>query len=305
MALDVKAGDEVICPSYTFFATGGAIHRIGATPIWADIDRVTYNMTPESVQDAASKCTRLKAIMPVHLYGQTVDMDGILEVSGELDVPLIEDAAQAIGAKDATGAMAGSRGTIGCFSFYPTKNLGGFGDGGMITTNDEILADRIAKLRVHGGERRYYHSEVGVNSRLDALQAAVLLIKLNYLEEWHAARATNASMYNEIFTSAGEIGLVAPQPPDAPARHIWNQFNLRVEGGRRDALREHLADNGIGSDIYYPVPLHQQECFADIKGEVLPHTELAALETVALPIFPELEREQIEHVANTIVEFLT
>ena len=238
MALDVKAGDEVICPSYTFFATGGAIHRIGATPIWADIDRVTYNMTPESVQDAASKCTRLKAIMPVHLYGQTVDMDGILEVSGELDVPLIEDTAQAIGAKDATGAMAGSRGTIGCFSFYPTKNLGGFGDGGMITTNDEILADRIAKLRVHGGERRYYHSEVGVNSRLDALQAAVLLIKLNYLEEWHAARATNASMYNEIFTSAGEIGLVAPQPPDAPARHIWNQFILRVEGGRRDALRE-------------------------------------------------------------------
>jgi dTDP-4-amino-4,6-dideoxygalactose transaminase len=201
--------------------------------------------------------------------------------------------------------MAGSRGTVGCFSFYPTKNLGGFGDGGMVTTNDEIIADRIEKLRVHGGERRYYHSEVGVNSRLDALQAAVLLIKLNYLEEWHTARATNASVYNDIFTSAGEIGLVNPQSPDAPARHIWNQYILRVQGGRRDALRVYLADNGIGSDIYYPVPLHQQECFADIKGEALPHTELAAIETVALPIFPELEREQIEHVANTIVDFLT
>lgn len=305
MALDVKAGDEVICPSYTFFATGGAIHRIGAVPIWADIDPVTYNVTPESINCAAQKCTRLKAIMPVHLYGQTVDMDGVLEVADALGVPTIEDAAQAVGAKDGTGAMAGSRGTIGCFSFYPTKNLGGFGDGGMVTTNEEVLADRMAKLRVHGGERRYYHSEVGVNSRLDALQAAVLLIKLQYLEEWHAARAMNASLYNSIFRAAGNIGLVAPQTPESPARHIWNQYILRVQDGRRDALREHLAENGVGSDIYYPVPLHQQECFADIKGDILPHTELAALETVALPIFPELEREQIEHVANTIVEFLT
>jgi dTDP-4-amino-4,6-dideoxygalactose transaminase len=175
----------------------------------------------------------------------------------------------------------------------------------MVTTNDDALADRITKLRVHGGERRYYHSEVGVNSRLDALQAAVLLIKLQYLESWHEARANNASIYNEIFANAGDIGLVSPQSPKVPARHIWNQYILRVNGGRRDALREHLAENDIGSDIYYPVPLHQQECFADIKGELLPHTELAALETVALPIFPELEREQVEHVANTIVEFLT
>jgi len=304
MALDVKAGDEVICPSYTFFATGGAIHRIGAVPIWADIDPLTYNITPESIKVASEKCTRLKVIMPVHLYGQTVDMDGILDVASELGVPTIEDAAQAIGSKDSTGAMAGSRGTIGCFSFYPTKNLGGFGDGGMLTTNDEVLADRIAKLRVHGGERRYYHSEVGVNSRLDALQAAVLSIKLKYLEEWHAARATNASIYNDIILAAGDIGLIVPQPPDVPARHIWNQYILRVQDERRDALREHLTDNGIGSDIYYPVPLHQQECFADIKGDALPHTELAALETVALPIFPELEREQVEYVATTIVDFL-
>jgi len=305
MALDVKAGDEVICPSYTFFATGGAIHRIGAIPVWADIDPITYNITSGSIKSAAEKCSRLKAIMPVHLYGQTVDMNGILDVAGELDVPIIEDAAQAIGAKDATGAMAGSRGTIGCFSFYPTKNLGGFGDGGMLTTCDEALADRIAKLRVHGGERRYYHSEVGVNSRLDAMQAGVLSIKLKYLEAWHAARADNASMYNEILQTAGGIGVVTPNVPEVPARHIWNQYILRVQGERRDALREHLTENEIGSDIYYPVPLHQQECFEDIKGDALPHTERAALETVALPIFPELEREQIEHVAHTIVEFLT
>jgi len=304
MALDVQAGDEVICPSYTFFATGGAIHRLGAIPVWADIDPVTYNMTPENVQEAAGKCSRLKAIMPVHLYGQTVDMDGMLGVGQTLGVPIIEDAAQAIGAKDKTGAMAGSRGTIGCFSFYPTKNLGGFGDGGMVTTNDEQLADRMAKLRVHGGERRYYHSEVGVNSRLDALQAAVLLIKMQYLETWHESRARNAEIYNSIFSGAGEIGLIYPVPPLPPARHIWNQYILRVQGGRRDALRDHLAEQGIGTDIYYPVPLHQQECFASIKGEPLPHTELAALETVALPIFPELTTDQIEHAANTIVDFL-
>jgi dTDP-4-amino-4,6-dideoxygalactose transaminase len=174
----------------------------------------------------------------------------------------------------------------------------------MVTTNDEQLADRMAKLRVHGGERRYYHSEVGVNSRLDALQAAVLLIKMQYLEVWHEARAKNASIYNSIFNAASDIGLVYPSPPKSPARHIWNQYILRVQGGRRDALRDHLAQQGIGTDIYYPVPLHQQECFATIKGEPLPHTELAALETVALPIFPELTAGQIEYVADTIVEFL-
>jgi dTDP-4-amino-4,6-dideoxygalactose transaminase len=307
MALGICAGDEVICPSYTFFATGGAIHRIGASPIWADIDPITYNITAETIAEVAKNCTRLKAIMPVHLYGQAVDMDSVLDTAMSLGVPVIEDAAQAIGSKDATGAMAGSRGTIGCFSFYPTKNLGGFGDGGMITTNDDVLADRIAKLRVHGGERRYYHSEVGINSRLDAMQAAVLSIKLQYLEEWHDARGANATIYNDIFAAAGDIGLVAPQAPQAPARHIWNQYILRVKGGKRDALREHLAEQGIGSDIYYPVPLHMQECFAELgchEGD-LPHTELAALETVALPIFPELTRYQVEHVANTIVDFLT
>ena len=305
MALDVKAGDEVICPSYTFFATAGAIHRIGAIPVWADIDPTTYNVTPESMHAAASGCNSLKAIMPVHLYGQTIDMDGMLAVSEDLSVPLIEDAAQAIGSRDETGAMAGSRGTIGCFSFYPTKNLGGFGDGGMITTNDEEIADRVAKLRVHGGERRYYHSEVGINSRLDALQAAVLTVKMQYLESWHEQRAKNAAIYNDIFNDAGDIGLIAPQAPATPARHIWNQFVIRVTGDRRDALRSHLEENGIGSDIYYPVPLHMQECFASIKGESLPHTERAALETVALPIFAELIPDQIEYVATTIVDFLT
>ena len=305
MALDIKVGDEVICPSYTFFATGGAIHRLGAIPVWADIDPVTYNMTPENVREASEGCSNLKAIMPVHLYGQTVDMDGMLEVGQTLGVPIIEDAAQAIGSKDKTGAMAGSRGTVGCFSFYPTKNLGGFGDGGMVTTNDDELAGRMAKLRVHGGERRYYHSEVGVNSRLDALQAAVLLIKLQHLESWHDRRAQNAAIYNDIFEQAGDIGLISPKSQLPPARHIWNQYILRVQGGRRDALREYLSEQGIGTDIYYPVPLHQQECFADIKGDPLPHTELAALETVALPIFPELTTDQVEHVANTIVNFLS
>jgi dTDP-4-amino-4,6-dideoxygalactose transaminase len=305
MALDVQPGDEVICPSFTFFATAGAIRRIGAVPVWADINPVTYNITSDTIAEAATNCTRLKAIMPVHLYGQTVDMDSVLDTALSLGVPVIEDAAQAIGSRDATGAMAGSRGTIGCFSFYPTKNLGGFGDGGMITTNDDALAERMTKLRVHGGERRYYHSEVGINSRLDALQAGVLLIKLQYLEKWHACRAKNAKLYNAIFTAAGSIGLVAPQAPETPARHIWNQFILRVKDGKRDALREHLTEQGIGSDIYYPVPLHMQECFADLGGLPMPETERAALETVALPIFPELETEQVEHVANTIVSFLT
>ncbi|MBC8310501.1 MAG: DegT/DnrJ/EryC1/StrS family aminotransferase [Planctomycetes bacterium] len=304
MSLDVKAGDEVICPSYTFFATGGAIRRLGAVPVWADIDPVTYNITPESVKVAAQNCSRLKAIMPVHLYGQTVDMCGVLDLASELQIPVVEDAAQAIGSKDTTGAMAGSRGNIGCFSFYPTKNLGGFGDGGMVTTNDDALADRITKLRVHGGERRYYHNEVGINSRLDALQAGVLLIKLQYLEAWHAGRERNAAIYNEIF-SASENCLVFPRFLQAPARHIWNQYIIRVQGDRRDALRDHLSENGIGTDIYYPVPLHEQECFADISGKPLPHTEQAALETVALPIFPELESQQVEYVANTIVDFLT
>jgi len=232
-------------------------------------------------------------------------MDSMLAVSRELEIPLIEDAAQAIGSRDATGAMAGSRGTIGCFSFYPTKNLGGFGDGGMITTNDEAIADRVAKLRVHGGERRYYHSEVGVNSRLDALQAAVLTVKMQYLESWHEQRSKNAAIYNDIFDGAGDIGLVVPKSPPTPARHIWNQFVIRVTDDRRDALRSHLEENAIGSDIYYPVPLHMQECFESFKVGPLPHTELAALETVALPIFAELTPDQIEYVATTTVDFLT
>jgi len=306
MALDVKTNDEVICPSYTFFATAGAISRIGAIPVWADIDPVTFNVTPDSIEKAASKCSNLKAVMPVHLYGQTVDMDGLLKACNKLQVPMIEDAAQAIGAKDATGAMAGTRGAVGCFSFYPTKNLGGFGDGGMVTTNDDQIADRLAKLRVHGGERRYYHSEVGINSRLDALQAAVLSVKLKYLENWHTGRAANAQLYSELFEEVDGEMIVTPQYQETPARHVWNQYILRVLGGHRDGLKDHLAEQGIGTDIYYPVPLHMQECFADLgckEGE-LPHTERAALETLALPIYPELEEEQIRYVASTIIKFL-
>ena len=306
MGLDVKAGDEVICPSYTFFATAGAIHRIGAIPVWADIDPITYNITPGTVKAAAEKCTNLKAVIPVHLYGQASDVGGLLEVCNNLNVPMIEDAAQAIGSKDETGAMTGSRGTIGCFSFYPTKNLGGFGDGGMITTNNEELAERIKKLRVHGGERRYYHNEVGINSRLDALQAAVLSVKMNYLEQWHEGRARNAKLYQTILGELNGDIIVTPKKPMAPARHVWNQYILRILDGKRDSLKEHLAEHGIGTDIYYPVPLHMQECFLDFgckEGE-LPHTTLAALETLALPIYPELTEEQIRYVATTIIEFL-
>ncbi|MBI69384.1 MAG: transcriptional regulator [Phycisphaerae bacterium] len=306
MGLDVKAGDEVICPSYTFFATGGAIRRIGAIPVWADIDPTTFNVTQDSVKAAAAQCTNLKAVMPVHLYGQTIDMDGVLDACRELGVPMIEDAAQAIGAKDETGAMAGSRGRIGCFSFYPTKNLGGFGDGGMITTNDQVLAERITKLRVHGGERRYYHNEVGINSRLDALQAAVLNVKMSYLEQWHEGRARNAKLYQTILSEFDNELLVTPKAPSAPARHVWNQYVLRVLNGKRDSLKDYLAVQGIGTDIYYPVPLHMQECFSDLsyKGMELQHTERAALETLALPIFPELTEEQIGYVATTIIDFL-
>jgi dTDP-4-amino-4,6-dideoxygalactose transaminase len=317
MALDVGPGDEVLCPSFTFFATGGAVARLGAKPVYVDIDPVTYNMCPAHTREMAKTCTSLKAIMPVHLFGQAADMDAMLALGKELGVPVIEDAAQAIGTRDNHAIAVGSRGTIGCFSFFPSKNLGGFGDGGIITTNDDALAAKMSILRIHGGQPKYYHSVIGINSRLDALQAAVLRIKLRHLESWHEGRQRNAEYYDQQFARAGAktsavplggegLALRTPEPVRSPARHIYNQYVIRVPAAIRDELRAHLGQQGIGTEIYYPVPLHMQECFAYLgQGEgALPESESAALETIALPIYPELTVEQKQHVVQTTVAFV-
>jgi dTDP-4-amino-4,6-dideoxygalactose transaminase len=317
MAIGVEAGDEIICPSYTFFATGGAIARLGARPIYVDIDPVTYNIDFAAAREAARQCTSLKAIMPVHLFGQAVDMTACLALAQELGVPVLEDAAQAIGAKDEDGETVGSRGLMGCFSFFPSKNLGGFGDGGLITTNDAEIYEKLAMLRVHGMKPKYYHKYVGINSRLDSLQAAVLRVKLRHLDAWTDGRQRNAARYDRLFAQAGAatsatplfeggLPLRTPHSVSAPARHIYNQYVIRVPSVMRDPLRKHLADRNIGTEVYYPVPLHLQECFLDLgyrKGD-LPVTEEAAEQTIALPIYPELTAEQIDHVAGSTIEYL-
>jgi dTDP-4-amino-4,6-dideoxygalactose transaminase len=320
MALGVGPGDEVICPSYTFFATGGYTTRVGATPVYAEIDPVTYNIDPDSIRATAKKCKRLKAIMPVHLFGQAADMDAILDIGRELGVPIVEDAAQAIGTRDDHGIRVGSRGTIGCFSFFPSKNLGCFGDGGILTTNDKDIADKLGILRVHGGKPKYYHKVIGVNSRLDSLQAAVLQVKLRYLDGWHKGRQRNAARYDLAFNVTGaktsvaplalggrDLPLRTPQPVSGKAEHIYNQYVIRVPAALRDRLREFLQkERNIGTEIYYPVPLHLQECFMYLgyKAGDLRESEAAAKETLALPIYPELTVEQIDHVAASVIEFL-
>lgn len=318
MALDMGPGDEVICPSYTFFATGGSLARLGIKPIYADIDPVTYNMDPSHVRELASRCKSLKAIMPVHLFGQAVNMDALLALGEEFGVPVIEDAAQAIGTKDSNGVMVGTRGIMGCFSFFPSKNLGGFGDGGIITTNDETIARKLVMLRNHGAEPKYYHSIVGLNSRLDALQAAVLRVKLRHLEAWHAGRAANAAFYDVRFAAAGAktsatalngegLAIRTPAPVAAPARHIYNQYVVRVPAEVRDEAREHMKAAGIGTEVYYPVPLHMQECFEYLGQSTpgaLPESQLAAAETIALPIYPELTVQQKQHVVDTLTAFV-
>ena len=317
MACGVGPGDQVICPTFTFFATAGSIHRLGATPIFVDIDPVSYNIDPEGIRQAASGCSSLKAIMPVHLFGQAADLDTILSIGQELNVPVIEDAAQAIGTEDVHGTRVGSRGIAGCFSFFPSKNLGGFGDGGMVTTNDEACAASMSRLRNHGMEPKYYHSEVGLNSRLDALQAAILIVKLQHLDSWSAARQDNAGFYDSMFIDAGastsavsmdEGGLPLRTPAPAPegARHIYNQYVVRVPAGSRDDVRGRLAEANIGTEIYYPLCLHMQECFKDlgIKEGALPHAERAAKETIALPIYPDLTEQQREYVARTLIDIV-
>ncbi len=299
MAQGIGPGDEVITTAYSFFATAGTVARLGARPVFVDIEPDTFNIDPKAVE---SKITaKTKAILPVHLYGRCADLEPILAVAGRRNIPVIEDAAQAIGATDAKGRQAGTVGRMGCFSFFPTKNLGGFGDGGLVTTNDPALAETLKVLRVHGGKPKYIHRVVGGNFRLDALQAAVLRVKLKYLPEWTAGRRLNADRYRRQFEKAGLTPRVV-LPRDVPG-HIYNQFVILAAD--RDQLRKHLEEKGVGTEIYYPVPLHLQECFAALgykKGE-LPASEAAAAQSLALPIYPELTEEQQQYVVDQIRRF--
>ncbi|HEX8422192.1 MAG TPA: DegT/DnrJ/EryC1/StrS family aminotransferase [Pyrinomonadaceae bacterium] len=301
MALDIRTGDEVITTPFSFFATASAITRTGARPVFVDIEPRTYNLDPSLVEVAINERTR--AIMPVHLYGQCAEMDALMEVAARHKLPVIEDAAQAIGAEDGA-RRAGSMGSMGCFSFYPTKNLGGAGDGGMLTTDDDALAARLRRLRVHGGATEYLHQEIGINSRLDALQAAILRVKLPHLDGWSGARRERAESYSLLLTNARlEFPLQAPFIREN-TRHIFHQYVIRVPE-HRDALIEHLRAHGVGVKIYYPVPLHLQECFGYLgyAAGALPLAESAARETLALPIYPELRLEQQQYVVDVISRF--
>jgi dTDP-4-amino-4,6-dideoxygalactose transaminase len=317
MALGIGPGDEVVTTPFTFFATAGTIARTGARPIFCDIDPVTFNISPAAVQtfidgecDAGpggliNRATggRIKALMPVHLYGQSADMDPLMDIARTHRLKVIEDAAQAIGTEYKNGVRVGSIGDIGCFSFFPSKNLGAFGDAGLCTTGDAELAERMRVLRVHGGKPKYFHALIGGNFRIDELQAAVLRIKLKYLDGWTSARQRNAAFYDRAF-SAAALGTQLVTPTAVPGqRHIFNQYVVRVH--RRDALKTFLGERGIGTEIYYPVPLDAQECFAYLGLErgAFPESERAARETLALPIYPELTEEQLGTVVAGIAEF--
>jgi dTDP-4-amino-4,6-dideoxygalactose transaminase len=343
MSAGIGPGHGVITTPFTFFATAGSIVRIGARPFFVDIDPLSYTMSPQTLQAFVEEDCRfdansgrlvhrqqgiaIRAVIPVHLYGQCADMDPILTVARRYRLLVIEDAAQAIGADyplmgGGKVSQAGSMGDLGCFSFFPTKNLGGFGDGGMVTTRDEALADRVRVLRVHGARPKYYHHFVGGNFRLDALQAAVLLVKLKHLDSWTAKRRENASYYDSMFRQSGLTAkgvIISPKavydgqslaskPKASRAMpsacfHIYNQYVIRAQ--HRDDLRTYLAEQGIGTEIYYPLPLHQQECFRDLgyRPGDFPESERAAAKTLALPIYPELERTQLEYVVDKMSEF--
>jgi dTDP-4-amino-4,6-dideoxygalactose transaminase len=303
MAEGIGPGDEVITTPFTFFATAGSIARVGAKPVFVDICPKSYNIAASKIEKHVTKNT--KAIMPVHLFGQCAEMDPILEIAQRHGLVVIEDAAQAIGA-EYKGRRAGSMGHYGCFSFFPSKNLGGGGDGGMVVTQDPERAERLRILRVHGSKPKYYHKVIGGNFRLDALQAAIVGAKLPHLDAWTAGRQANAQRYRRLFQEAGlvEQGLVVLPAEIPERRHIYNQFVVRVP--RRDELRKHLTDQGIGTEIYYPVPLHLQECFRYLgygEGDC-PESEAAARDTVALPIYPELTGEQIRYVVDCTGRFL-
>ena len=303
MALDIGPGDEVITSPYSFFATAGAIWRTGARPVFVDIDPETYNLDPRRIEAAITPRTR--AIIPVHLYGQVAEMGPINRVARAHDLTVLEDAAQAIGATD-RGRKAGTLGTAAAFSFYPSKNLGGFGDAGMVTTDDPELARRVARLRVHGMEPKYVHHEVGFNSRLDALQAAVLRVKLRHLDAWTVARREVADRYRRLVQAAGLDDAVT-LPVERPGLgHVYNQFVIRVAESARDGLRAHLAERRVGTEVYYPIPLHLQTCFAPLghRPGDFPEAEAAARQTIALPIYPELTEEAQRHVVGSIAEYL-
>lgn len=298
-ALDVRHGDEIVTTSFTFFATAGAIHNVGARPVFADIDPDTFNISPQSAASAVT--ARTKAVIPVDLFGQIAAIDAV--AAAIPGMPIIEDAAQSIGATRRIGdrtVRAGEAATIGTFSFFPSKNLGGYGDGGMMVTQDEGLAARLRRLRVHGGMKTYYHDEVGYNSRLDALQAAVLLAKLPHLESWSAARRRNAEYYNSAFSGLADVRTPVIDPANVS---IYNQYTLRVP--RRDELQERLKSKGIGSSVYYPFPLHLQPCFAYLEYPegAFPESERAAKEVISLPIYPELTTGQLDEVIEAVREF--
>ena len=301
MALGIGPGDEVLCPSFTFFATAGSVSRTGAIPVFIDSLDDDFNL---DLEDAARRVTdKTKAIIPVHLFGQAADMDAVQRLASAHDLMVLEDAAQSMGTQFGE-KKAGTMGDLCAFSFFPSKNLGGFGDGGMITTNNDALAERVRILRVHGGAPKYYHKAIGGNFRLDPLQAALLRAKLGHLPVYIAKRRANAATYLERLaesTPVREGRLLLPSEISGRT-HTWNQFTLRVTNGKRDALMEHLAANQIGSAIYYPVPLHRQECFSNLDGVEagLPICEKMADEVLSIPIYPELSTEQIDHVINTI-----
>lgn len=298
MAADIGPGDEVLTVPFTFFATAGAIMSVGARPVFVDVERDSFNLDIRQLDHALATHPSIKAILPVHLYGGCADMGPIMDCAAARGIPVIEDAAQAVGA-EWRGQRAGSVGTVGCFSFFPTKNLGGFGDGGMLTTNDEAIAHKLKALRVHGSFEKYVHQWPGMNSRLDALQAAVLDVKLDHLDTWNRARQRNAVLYREALA---EVVTTPVQQPDQTS-HVYNQFVIRCE--RRDDLRRFLADSGVGTEVYYPLPLHLQPALAAFghKAGDFPVSEQLSTEVLALPIFAELTEEEIATVAGLIREF--
>jgi dTDP-4-amino-4,6-dideoxygalactose transaminase len=318
MAIDLKYGDEVIIPTYSFFATAGVVARLGAVPVLVDIDPLTFNIDPEGIEKRITK--KAKVIMPVHLYGQSADMAPIMEIAKKYNLKVIEDCAQAIGTQYKDGKSVGTFGDIGCFSFFPSKNLGCFGDGGLVVTNDSALAEKLSILRAHGAKPKYYHKTIGGNFRLDEIQAAVLNVKLPHLDSWSAKRRSNAGSYDTMFTELGLSQGVGRLKFDGKNRvllpkavykdsgfenhHIYNQYVIRVE--KRNALRDFLKTRQIGNEVYYPVPFHRQECFACLKYQDtdFPVSNNASENSLALPIYPELASEQMKYVVESILDFM-